>query len=115
MIGESEERKQQLQEKHQQLKQNGEQQQQKQKQQKQRKEKQITDDDEDTVITKITQKSSLEDEELECNLIYDKDDKYDNNFVIIPTTVLFRMKQNLNWKCKRSESKSSRKISAVGK
>ena len=41
------------------------------------------DDDDDTVTTKTTQEYSLVSEELECNLIDDKDGKYDNNFVII--------------------------------
>ena len=49
------------------------------------KKKQIQNDDEDTVITEITQEYSLENEELECNLIDDKDDIYNNNFAIIPT------------------------------
>ena len=52
-------------------------------------------------MTKLTQESSLEYKEIECNLIDDGDDKYDNNIVIIPTQVLFKMKQNLNWKSKR--------------
>ena len=70
-------------------------QQQQQQQHKQRKKKQIQDDD-DTAMTESTQEYSLASEKLESNLIDDKDDKCDNNFVIIPTQVLFRMKQNLN-------------------
>ena len=58
----------------------------------QRKEKYIQDDDNDNiVISEIMQESSLDDKELECNLIDDKDDTYDNNIQIIPTEVLFRM------------------------
>ena len=52
-------------------------------------------------MTEPTQESSLECEELECNLIDEEDDKYDSNFVIISTQVLFKMKQNLNWKSKQ--------------
>jgi len=72
---------------------------------KQQKKKQIQDDndDDDTIMTKLTQESSLECKELECNLIDEEDDKYDSNIVIIPTQVLFRMKQNLNWKSKRKQ------------
>jgi len=81
---------------------------------KQWKKKQIQDDDDDTVITEIIQESSLDDEELECSLIYDEDDKYDNNIVIIPTQVLFKMKRNLKWRCKRKQKwqkeKCSRKV-----
>ena len=79
--------------------------------------KQIQDDDDyddDTVTTKTAQKYSLASYELECNLIDDKDDKYDNNFVIIPTQVIFRMKHNLNLKSKRNQEwqkdKYSRKV-----
>ena len=74
-----------------------------QQKQKQQKKEKIHYNGDDTVITKITQEYSLEDEELECNLIDDKDDKYDNNIVMIPTQVLFRMHDetlNLKWKCK---------------
>jgi len=79
------------------------QQEQEQQKQKQRKKKQIRDDDDDddTIMTKLTQESSLECKEIECNLIDEEDDKYDSNIVIIPTQVLFRMQQNLNWKSKR--------------
>jgi len=50
-------------------------------------------------MTETTQESSLDDEELECNLIDDENDKYDNNIVIIPTQVLFRMNGTTsNWK-----------------
>ena len=110
----SEERQRQLQEKYQRLKQDREQKQQQQKQ-KQRKKKQVRDDDDDdTIMTKPTQESSLECEELECNLIDEEDDKYDSNLVIIPTQVLFRMRQNSNWKSKRKpkwqKEKYSRKV-----
>ena len=90
--------------------------QQKQQKQKQRKKKQIRDDDDDddTIMTEPTQESSLECKELECNLIDEEDDKHDSNIVIIPTQVLFRMKQNLNWKSKRKpkwqKEKYSRKV-----
>ena len=64
-------------------------------------------------MTEPTQESSLECE-LECNLIDEEDDKYDSNLVIIPTQVLFRMKQNSNWKSKRKpkwqKEKYSRKV-----
>ena len=82
----SEERQRKLQDKYQLLK--HDQQQQQQQKQKQQKKKQLQnddDDDDDTVITEITQEPSLDDQELECNLIDDDDDKYDNNIVIIPT------------------------------
>ena len=109
----NEERQRQLQEKHQRLKQDRKQQQ--QQKQKQRKKKQIRDDDndDDTIMTEPTQESS-ECEKLECNLIDEEDDKYDINIVIIPTQVLFRMKQNLKWKSKRKpkwqKEKYSRKV-----
>ena len=65
-------------------------------------------------MTEPTQESSLECKELECNLIDEEDDKYDSNIVIIPTQILFRMKQNLNWKSKRKpkwqKEKYSRKV-----
>jgi len=107
----SEERQRKLQEKYQRLKQDREQQQQKQKQ---RKKKQRRDDDDDTVTTEITQESSLECEEIECNLIEDEDDQNEHNIVIIPTQVLYKMKQNLNWKSKWKQKwqkeKYSRKV-----
>ena len=85
-----------------------------QQQHKQRKKKQIEDADDDTVITKITQESSLGDKELECNLIDDEDNKYDNNVVIIQTQVILRIKRNLKWRCKRKQKwqkeKYSRKV-----
>ena len=85
-----------------------------QQQQQQRKKKQIQDDDDDTIITEIAQESTLECKEIECNLIHDEDDKYDNNIVIIPAQILFRMKQNLNWNCKQKQKwqkeKCSRKV-----
>ena len=65
--------------------------------------KQIQDDDTASVITKITQESSLDNKEFACNLIDDGDDKYDNNIVIIPTQIIFRMKLNLKWKCKQKQ------------
>ena len=47
-------------------------------------------------------------------MIFKIDDKYDINIVIIPTQVLFRMKQNLKWKSKRKpkwqKEKYSRKV-----
>merc|ERR1712238_335458 len=92
------EKQRQLQEKYQRLK-HGREQQQKRKQ-KQQKKKQLQDDDDDTVTTEITQESSLECEEIECNLIDDEDDQNEHNIVIIPTQVLYKMKQNLNWKSK---------------
>ena len=65
-------------------------------------------------MTELTKESSLEYKEIECNLIDAVDDKYNNNIVIIPTQVLFRMKQNLNWKSKRNKKwqkeKYSRKV-----
>ena len=52
--------------------------------------------------------------EFGCHLIDDEDDKYDTNIVTITTQVLFRMKQNLNWKSKRNikwqKEKYSRKV-----
>ena len=60
-------------------------------------------------MTVLTQESSLECKKNECNLVDDEDDKYDNIIVIIPTQVLFRMKQNLNWKCKRKRKKKRQK------
>ena len=62
-------------------------------------------------MTELTQESSLECEEIECNLIDDKDNKYDNNIVIIPTQALFRMKKNLNWKSKRKQKWQKEKYS----
>ena len=50
-------------------------------------------------MTELTQESPLDYKEIECNLIDDENDKYVNNIVIIPTQVLFKMKQNLI--CKR--------------
>jgi len=97
------------------LKQDREQkQQQKQQQHKQRKKKQRQDDDDDTVTTEITKESSVENGEFGCHLIDDDDDKYDTNNVTKSTQVLFRMKQNLNWKSKRNKKwqkeKYSRKV-----
>ena len=105
------ERQRRVQEKYQRLKQDRE----KQQKQKQRKKKQIQDDDDgDTVITEITQESSLECEEIECNLIDDEDDQNEHNIVIIPTQVLYKMKHNLNWKSKQNKKwqkeKYSRKV-----
>merc|ERR1712238_277938 len=106
------EKQRQLQEKYQRLK-HGREQQQKRKQ-KQQKKKQLQDDDDDTVTTELTQESSLECEEIECNLIDDKDDKHDNNIKILPTQVLVRIKQNLDWNHKRKrkwhKEKYSRKV-----
>merc|ERR1712238_448962 len=107
------EKQRQLQEKYQRLKHDREQQQ--KRKQKQQKKKQLQDDDDDdTVTTEITQESSLECEEIECNLIDDEDDTNDHNIVIIPTQVLYKMKQNLNWKSKWKQKwqkeKYSRKV-----
>ena len=60
-------------------------------------------------MTELTQESSLECEELECNLIDEEDDKYDSNIVIIPTQVLFRMKPNGKLKSKRKRKKQEQK------
>ena len=60
-------------------------------------------------MTELTQESSLECEELECNLIDEEDDKYDSNIVIIPTQVLFRMKPNVKWKSKRKRKQQEQK------
>jgi len=108
----NEERQRQVQEKYQRLKQDREQQQ----KQKQRKKKQIQDDDDDdeTIMTELTQESSVDNEEFGCHLIDDEDDKYDTNMVTTTTQVLFKMKQNLNWKSKRNikwqKEKYSRKV-----
>ena len=65
-------------------------------------------------MTKTTQEYSLASGEIECNLIDDEGDKYDNNIVIISTQVIFRMQMNLKWKCKRKKKwqkeKYSRKV-----
>ena len=65
-------------------------------------------------MTKLTQESSLDNKELECPLIDDEDDKYNNNSVIIPTKVLIRIKLNVKWKSKRKQKwqkeKYSRKV-----
>ena len=95
--------------------------QQQQHKQQQRKKKQIQDDDDDddddnTVITEITQKSSLEDKDFECNLIDDKGDTYGNNIVLIPTQVIFKMSdEELSWKWKSKHKRNDRKKSTVGK
>ena len=103
------ERQRKLQEKYQQLKQDREQ------KQKQQKKKQLQDDDDDdTVITEITQDSSLDDQELECNLIDEEEDKYDNNIVIIPTQVLIKMNyttSNWKWKNKRKQQRKKERYS----
>ena len=78
--------------------------------------KQIRDDDDDTVITEITQEFSAD--EFGCNLMDDEDDKYDNDIyiVIIPTQVLFRISEKLNLKGKSKrkqkwqKEKYSRKV-----
>ena len=74
-------------------------------QQKQRKKKQIRDDDDDddTIMTELTQESSVDNGEFAYHLTDDEDDKYDTNNVTKLTQVLFRMKQNLNWKSKRNK------------
>merc|ERR1712238_162957 len=99
----NEERQRQVQEKYQRLKQDREKQQQQKQKRKQRKKKQIQDDDDDdnTILTELTQESSVSNGEFGCHLIDDEDDKYDTNIVTTTTPVLFRMK-NLNWKSKRN-------------
>merc|ERR1712238_390396 len=84
--------------------------QQKQKQ-KQRKKKQIQDDhgDDDTIMTELTQGSSVDNGEFGCHLIDEEDDKYDSNIVIIPTQVLFRMKPNVKWKSNRKRKQQEQK------
>ena len=62
-------------------------------------------------MTELTQEFSLDDKELECNLIDDENDKQDNNIVIIPTQGLFRMKQYWNWKCKQKQKWQKEKYS----
>jgi len=63
------------------------------------------------IMTELTQESSLNNAELECNLIDDEDDKYDNNIVIIPTQVLFKMKRNLKWESKRKQQRQKERYS----
>ena len=52
--------------------------------------------------------------EFGCHLIDDEDDKYDTNIVTTTTQALFKLKQKLNWKSKRSKmwqkEKYSRKV-----
>ena len=74
-------------------------------------------DDNNTIIVKVTQESLFESKAFECTLIDDDNDKYDNNIVLIPTQVIFRMcdrKLNLKWKSKRQQKwqkeKYSRKV-----
>merc|ERR1712238_516690 len=109
------ERQRQVQKKYQRLKQDREKQQ-KQKQ-KQRKKKQIQDDDDDddTIMTELTQGSSVDNGEFGCHLIDgEEDNKNDPNIVTTTTQVLFKMKQNLNWKPKQKKKwqkeKYSRKV-----
>ena len=92
-------------------------QQQQQQKQKQRKKKQIQDDDDDddTIMTELTQGSSVDNGEFGCHLIDgEEDNKNDPNIVTTTTQVLFKMKQNLNWKPKRKKKwqkeKYSRKV-----
>ena len=56
--------------------------------------KQIQEDDDDTVMTKFTQESSLGTKEIKCNLINDEDDEYDNNNICISNQVIIRMSDN---------------------
>ena len=42
-------------------------------------------------MTEITQESLLGSQQFECNIIDDKEDKYDNNIVLIPIQVIIRM------------------------
>ena len=65
-------------------------------------------------MTEITQESSLNDEDFECALIDKEEDKYDNNIVIIPTQVLFRMNDTtskLKWKNKKKQQRQKEKYS----
>ena len=106
------ERQRQLQEKYQRLKHDREQQQ--KRKQKQQKKKQLQDDDDDTVITEITQESSLNDKDFECTLIDEEDDTNDNNIVIIPTQVLFKMNDTTSkwkWKNKRKQQRQKERYS----
>jgi len=64
----------------------------------------------------------LDNEELECNLIDEENDTYDNNIILIPTQVLPRMsdkKLNLKWKSKQKrkwqKERYSRKIKIKNK
>merc|ERR1712238_615428 len=110
----NEERRRQGREKHQRLKQDREKQQ--QQKQKQKKKKQIQDDDDDdTIMTELTQGSSVDNGEFGCHLINgEEDNKNDPNIVTTTTQVLFEMKQNLNWKPKQKKKwqkeKYSRKV-----
>ena len=45
-------------------------------------------------MTEFTQESPLKWEEIECNLIDDNDDEYDNNIVCISNKVIIRMRNN---------------------
>ena len=78
------ERQRQVQEKYQRLKQDRE-------KQKQRKKKQIQDDDDDdTVMTELTQESSVDNREFGCHLIDgEENNKNDTNIVTTTTQVLF--------------------------
>merc|ERR1712161_83542 len=100
----NEERQQQVQEKYQRLKQDREKQKQQKQKQKQRKKKQIQDDDDDdddTIMTELTQGSSVDNGEFGCHLIDgEEDNKNDPNIVTTTTQVIFKMKQTLNWKPK---------------
>ena len=74
----------------------------------------MKDDDDDTVMTEITQESSLASEELECHLVDDVDDTNNNNIVIIPTQVLFRMNattSNWKWKNKKKQQRQKERYS----
>ena len=60
-------------------------------------------------MIKLTQESSLECKEIECNLIEDDDDEYYNNIVRKSNQVIVRIRINdgmndekLNWKWKRT-------------
>ena len=75
-------------------------------------EKETTQDDDDTVMTKITKHSSLENKEIEYNQIDDWDDEYDNHIIFISNQVIIRMSGNdvmnvkiLNYKWKRKWKK----------
>ena len=77
------------------------------------------DDDDDTIMTELTQESSMNNGEFGCHLIDGDDNKYDTSIVIITTQVLFSMKQNLNWRSKRNKKwqkeKYSRKVKMKNK
>ena len=62
-------------------------------------------------MTELTQESSVDNRKFGCHLIDDEDDKYDTNNVTKSSQVLFRMKQNLNWKSKQNKKWQKEKYS----